>query len=82
MLVIVFPPLLFIIVKLLEPIRAAKEPLYIEPTIPLVGHAIGLLQRKYDYYIDLGLFTLNFLSTPLRLIYECAGILTSFQSSL
>jgi hypothetical protein len=56
------PPLLFLAVKLLGPARAANEPPYIEPTIPLVGHAIGLLQRKYDYYTDLGLLPPSFSS--------------------
>lgn len=32
---------------------SANEPPYIPPKIPLIGHAIGLLRNKYDYYIGL-----------------------------
>ena len=53
---LLFSPLcFFIFVKVLDPIRAADEPPYIDPSIPLIGHVIGLLRRKYDYYYDLGL---------------------------
>lgn len=33
--------------------RTDNEPPYISPKIPIIGHAIGLLQRKYDYYVTL-----------------------------
>lgn len=30
-----------------------KEPPFISPRIPIVGHLIGLVMRKNDYYLDL-----------------------------
>ncbi|PQE15686.1 cytochrome p450 protein [Rutstroemia sp. NJR-2017a BBW] len=33
--------------------RDQNEPQYISPKVPIIGHAIGLLQKKYDYYISL-----------------------------
>ena len=41
------------LVKLLKVERYANEPAYVEPTIPVVGHAIGLLWRRYSYYVEL-----------------------------
>lgn len=33
--------------------RDPNEPPYIAPKIPYIGHAIGLILRKYKYYIKL-----------------------------
>jgi len=30
-----------------------QEPPYISPTIPYIGHLIGLLMKRYEYYVDL-----------------------------
>ena len=30
-----------------------QEPPYISPTIPYIGHLIGLLMKRYDYYVNL-----------------------------
>ena len=44
---------LFFTMSILRVKRYANEPPYIEPKVPIIGHPIGLLQRKYYYYIDL-----------------------------
>ena len=33
--------------------RDSKEPPYIDPKFPIIGHAVGLLREKYGYYIAL-----------------------------
>jgi len=33
--------------------RDVKEPVYIEPKIPFIGHALGLVVHKHDYYVNL-----------------------------
>lgn len=42
-----------ILSKLLSVSPSSAEPPYIVPKIPYIGHAIGLLQKKFKYYIDL-----------------------------
>lgn len=51
-------PLAFLIFILLAakftmPGKDSREPPYIQPKVPWVGHIIGLLWRKYQYYVDL-----------------------------
>ena len=43
----------FLIDKILGIKPFANEPPYVSPKVPLIGHAIGLLWSKYDYYIGL-----------------------------
>ncbi|KAH6665540.1 cytochrome P450 [Halenospora varia] len=55
--------------------RFKGEPTYIEPKVPFIGHVIGMLQRKYDYYIDLSkryklqIYTLEFPGMPTGRLY-------------
>ncbi|PVH86030.1 cytochrome P450 [Cadophora sp. DSE1049] len=35
------------------PKRDPNEPPYISPTVPYIGHLIGLLTKKYEYYVNL-----------------------------
>ena len=33
--------------------RHPNEPSYLDSKLPLIGHVIGLLQRRHRYYVDL-----------------------------
>ncbi len=44
---------LLLLSTLLGPRRDSNEPPYISPSIPYIGHLIGLLTKKYDYYVNL-----------------------------
>ncbi len=44
---------IFVLDKISGSKPSTNEPPYISPRIPLIGHAIGLLRKKYDYYLEL-----------------------------
>lgn len=44
---------IFVFDRVLGVKRSAHEPPYISPKVPVVGHVVGLLRYKFDYYIDL-----------------------------
>jgi hypothetical protein len=44
---------IFVLDKIFGIKPSTNEPPYIPPRFPLIGHAIGLLRKKYDYYLEL-----------------------------
>ena len=44
---------IYLLDKVLGIHTSADKPPFVTPNVPYIGHAIGLLRRKYDYYIDL-----------------------------
>ena len=44
---------LLFFIRLLGPKRFKDEPPYINPKVPLIGHAIGLVRKRYGYLVDL-----------------------------
>ena len=51
---------IFLLERFLGTKPVANEPPFISPKIPLIGHAVGLLRNKYDYYIGLRCETPSF----------------------
>lgn len=45
--------ILYILTRLSRVKRYPNEPPYIEPKFPIVGHVIGLLWKRYHYYVGL-----------------------------
>lgn len=55
---LVIPCMIFMLDRIIVTKPSAKEPPYISPKIPLIGHAIGLLRYNFEYYVNLRCITL------------------------